>query len=108
MKNDILNWSETLALCNNNEALAHELIGMLKTDLPMQKQILLDAYTRQDTRTLRDIVHQILGSCSYIALPQLKEAAACMHTAIHNNQENLERERHTLIQAIDNAILLKL
>jgi HPt (histidine-containing phosphotransfer) domain-containing protein len=108
MKADILNWTETLILCNNNKDLALELIEMLKADLPMQKQIILDAYDRKDTRMLRDIVHQILGSCSYISLPQLKQAATAMHDAIHQQQKDLSKERIQLIEAIDNAILFKL
>lgn len=106
MNNTIINWDETLTLCNNNQALALELVTMLKADLPLQKQIFIDAYDREDWRTLRDIVHQILGSCSYIALPQLKESAQNIHMAIHNKKADLKQERQAIIQAIDNAIVL--
>lgn len=104
--NNIINWDETLKLCNNNYDLALELVTMLKTDLPMQKQIFIDAYERADTRTLRDIIHQILGSCSYISLPQLKQAAEAMHMAVHTNQKNLNQQRQAVIDAIDAAIML--
>lgn len=107
MSNHILDWEQTLKLCNNNKGLANELISMLKTDLPAQKRILIDAYERHDTRTLRDIVHQIIGSCSYISLPQLKEAANNMHNDIHTSNKDLTPAKKELIQAIDNAILFK-
>ena len=103
----ILDWEKTLVLCNNNESLARELLGMLKTDLPQQKQILIDAYDREQWRMLRDIIHQILGSCSYIALPELKAAAEAMQDAIHQNKIDLSEERQAVITAIDHAILLK-
>lgn len=104
--NQIINWEETLKLCNNNQDLALELVSMLKTDLPLQKQIFVDAYERNDTRTLRDIIHQILGSCSYISLPQLKQAAETMHMAVHTNQPDLTAERQAVIDEIDRAIVL--
>ncbi len=105
MKKMIINWDETLALCNNNETLAKELLLMLKTDLPRQKQILLDAFERHDTQMMRDIVHQILGSCSYISLPDIKEAAETMHTAIHTKKIDLSIAKDTLINAI-NAVII--
>ncbi len=105
MKKIIINWEETLALCNNNETLAKELLFMLKTDLPRQKQILLDAFLRNDTQMMRDIVHQILGSCSYISLPNIKEAAETMHTAIHSKKIEVVVAKDALIDAM-NAVII--
>jgi HPt (histidine-containing phosphotransfer) domain-containing protein len=97
---------ETLKLCNNNETLAHELIAMLKNDLPRQKIILVDAYQRQDMRLLRDIVHQILGSCSYISLPQIEKAAQVFQFAVHSNEPGLETLKTNLIKAMDAVIMM--
>ena len=105
MKKIIINWDETLSLCNNNEMLAKELLLMLKTDLPRQKQILFDAFERNDTQMMRDIVHQILGSCSYISLPDIKEAAETMHTAIHSKKINRATATDQLINAM-NAVIM--
>ena len=105
MKKIIINWDETLSLCNNNETLAKELLLMLKTDLPRQNQILLDAAERNDTQMMRDIVHQILGSCSYISLPDIKEAAEIMHAAIHSKKISLAVAKDQLINAM-NAVIM--
>lgn len=106
MNNDIINMKETLALCNNNESLAEELITMLKSDLPRQKQILLYAFECNNEQTMRDIVHQILGSCSYISLPQIKQSALALQTAIHNQQGDTVQLRDKLIEAMDAVIIL--
>ena len=105
MKKIIINWEETLTLCNRNEALAKELLLMLKTDLPRQKQILLDAFERNDTQMMRDIVHQILGSCSYISLPHIKESAEAMHKAIHDKKATVPAAKDTLINAMNEVIM---
>lgn len=105
MKKIIINWDETLSLCNNNETLAKELLFMLKTDLPRQKQILLDAFERSDTQMMRDIVHQILGTCSYISLPDIKQAAETMHTAIHSKEIEIAIAKDNLINAM-NAVII--
>lgn len=107
MNNSIINWDETLELCNHNQALADELILMLKTDLPRQKQIFLNAYDKQDTRMIRDIVHQILGSCSYISMPLVKKHAQELHDAIHHNENNLSDKKNKLLHAMDQVIMLK-
>lgn len=105
MNDNIINMKETLVLCNNNTSLANELIAMLKTDLPRQKQILLYAFEREDEQTMRDIVHQILGSCSYISLPQVKHRALALQTAIHNKQDDIVQLRDQLIDAMDAIIV---
>lgn len=105
MKNTLINWDETLALCNNNKALACDLIKMLRADLPRQKQILLDAYDAHDTQMMRDIVHQILGSCSYVSLPNIKKSAEIMHLAIHQNTTPLPHAKENLITAM-NAVIM--
>lgn len=102
---NIIDYKETLSLCNNNESLAAELIKMLKTDLPRQKMILIHAYERDDYKTLRDIVHQILGSCSYICLPNIEKNALALQIAVHNNEKNLEPLKNNLISAIDAVII---
>lgn len=104
MDDRILNMTKTLSLCNNNQALADELIAMLKTDLPRQKMILVDAFERDDERLLRDIVHQILGSCSYIALPQIEKSALEFQDAIYQKTPNLLPMKENLIKAIDAVI----
>ena len=101
----ILNWDETIKLCNNNEELAKELIHMLKNDLPQQKQILLTASEKNDLRMVRDIIHQILGSCSYISLPELKEKAQSLHDALHLNETDFKEKQKALIHAI-NAVII--
>lgn len=105
MKKNIIDWDETLVLCNKSESLAKELLLMLKTDLPRQKHILIDAFERNDTQMMRDIVHQILGSCSYISLPNIKEAAEEMHTAIHSKKIGIPAAKNTLIDAM-NAVIM--
>ncbi len=105
---DIIDFEETLALCNHNEALAAELIKMLKTDLPRQKSILIHAYERGDEQTMRDITHQILGSCSYISLPDIKMHALIFQDAVHNGEKELEVFKNNLIKAIDAVIVCKI
>lgn len=104
MDNLIINKKETLAWCNDNHTLANDLITMLKADLPRQKMILIQAYQTDDERTVRDIVHQILGTCSYISLPHTQKVATAFQTAI-NKKENLEPFKNQLIAAIDAVIV---
>ena len=108
MTDKIINWEKTLTLCHDNNDLANELIAMLKSDLPRQKQILLHAYDKQDTQMIRDIVHQILGSCSYISLPTIEATARQMHHAIHTKANNIDAQKKKLIDAIDSAIIYSL
>ena len=106
-KNNItLDWDETLKLCNGNEDLAQELMQMLKSDLPRQKQILNTACDKQDMRIVRDIVHQILGTCSYISLPRLKAAAESLQKEIQQESPAINQKQKTLIAAIDAVIML--
>ncbi len=100
----ILNWEETIKLCNNNAELAKELIQMLRNDLPQQKQILLTASEKNDLRMVRDIIHQILGSCSYISLPELKEKAQLLHDALHLNETDFQKKQKAFIEAINATI----
>lgn len=105
MTEPVINMEETLALCNNNESLANELIAMLKADLPRQKQILIYAFERDDEQTMRDIVHQILGTCSYISLPQIKKNALALQDAIRSQKGDLVQLRNQLIDAMDAVIV---
>ena len=102
---NIINWPETLTLCNNSEALAKELLSMLAIDLPRQKMILIDTNTKTDLRLMRDILHQILGSCSYLSLPTIKQKALDLQNAIHTNEEQIDPEFKALIKAIDEVIM---
>ncbi len=105
MDTNVINKEETLALCNENESLAKELMMILKTDLPRQKMILLDAYAHQDRKMMRDIVHQILGTCSYISLPDTKQHALSFHAALHDNIKDLESYKTNLVAAMDAVIV---
>lgn len=106
MNDNVIDMKETLAWCNNNQSLANELITMLKSDLPRQKQILLFAFEREDEQTVRDILHQILGSCSYISLPQIKRCALALQDAIHQHETtNYTPLCHQLFEAMDAVIV---
>jgi len=77
-----LDWDECIALAGGNAALARDLIGMLRAELPGQREKIRHAFSRSDWQNLWDEVHRLHGSTAYCGVPALRHTAAALEVAI--------------------------
>ena len=77
-------YDRTLALhrVGGNEAVADELLRMLREDLPGQYQSLTQAFGQGDLEQVRELAHKIRGSANYCGAPALRQAADALENAI--------------------------
>ncbi len=97
------------ALCNtitsDNRVLADELLDMLLAELPAQRQTMERAYLANDMLALQIQVHRLHGSASYCNVPQLKDSAAALESALlKQTLEVIPAQYATLCAAIDTAL----
>lgn len=98
--NNILNWEQTLVMCSQKADLAADLINMLKADLSRQRNALHKAYADNNIMAMRDIIHQMQGTCSYISLPTLNAETEQFQHLLHNESSNLQAGFQDLDAAI--------
>jgi two-component system sensor histidine kinase BarA len=100
----------TGAPCNTmagvNRVLADELLGMLLAELPGQRLAMEQAYLANDMPALHSQVHRLHGSASYCDVPQLKDSAAALESALlKQNLEVIPTQYAALCAAIDAALV---
>ena len=85
-----------------NYFLADELLDMLLAELPAQQQAMEQAYLAGDMQSLHSQVHRLHGSASYCEVPQLKDSAAALESALlKQTLEVIPAQYATLCAAID-------
>ena len=88
-----------------NRALADELLDMLLAELPAQRQAIQRAYLDHDMLSLHSQVHRLHGSASYCNVPDLKDSAAALESALlRQTMEVIPAHYATLCAAIDTAL----
>lgn len=74
--NKYIDLAQSLALANNRQDLANELLELLVTGLPKVAEDITNAYNNQNYENLYHHVHKLHGSCCYCGVPNLKQASA--------------------------------
>jgi two-component system aerobic respiration control sensor histidine kinase ArcB len=69
-------------------------LSLLDGELRATKQILTESYHHKDTKALREELHKIRGSLTYLSLPELTVTLKTFHEAVKaepQNPEHLEK-----------------
>lgn len=85
--NNIIDWGLSLKLANNNSELAKDLLQMLIDDLPNNISDITKAYEQQNFDDFYHHVHKLHGSCCYVGVPELKNAAHQLETVIKSTKD---------------------
>jgi two-component system, NarL family, sensor histidine kinase BarA len=91
---------------DNIGILAEELLVMLLAELPAQRQAMERAYLANDMLGLHSQVHRLHGSASYCNVPQLKDSAAALETALLKQALELIPARYSTLCAVIDSVLL--
>lgn len=78
----IIDWNFSKKWSLSDDVIA-ELMAMLCSSLPMDIQLIKDAYAQNDTDTLRALLHKLKGGFCYCGVPRLQKATNALHDAIH-------------------------
>lgn len=84
----IVDWAESLQLSAQKEALAIDLMHMLRNDLPQDIDELQDAYAAQDWTRLEQRVHRLHGATRYVGVPMLRQASADLEQHLSRIRKN--------------------
>ena len=71
-------------LAGNKEALAKEMLDLLKQSLMKDVQEITAAFERHNLQETMRLVHRLHGAVSYCGTPQLKAIIADLETALRN------------------------
>ena len=77
-----INWELCIKLAGNKTDLAQEMLAMLITALPLDKDLINQAYALRNFNQLREQVHKLHGGCCYVGTPKLKLIAKELEIAI--------------------------
>lgn len=76
-----VDWAQCLALADNNEGLANELLSMFTGTLAEDVAVLNAAFEQRDYSALKDQAHKMHGALCYCAIPDMKTAMCGLETA---------------------------
>ncbi len=80
----LVDWSESLRLVAGKYSLANDLIHMLLTQLPDDKETLQTAFDTQDWPTFQQRIHRLQGATRYVGLPLLRATSMALeHYMLH-------------------------
>jgi two-component system aerobic respiration control sensor histidine kinase ArcB len=100
-----IDWEGSLhqEVVHGDEHALHELLSLLDGELRATKQVLNEGYQKKDTKTLREELHKIRGSLTYLSLPELTETLKKFHEAVKadpQDPEHLEKTFQAAMEAI--------
>lgn len=100
----VIDWDSCLALANNNEELAKDLLRMLAEDLPPTIQELQKAQNEHNFDQLLHYSHRLHGAACYCGVPALKQAAKDLEQHLKSTSEPDNNVVGPLLEALFNAI----
>lgn len=89
----------------NQVAMTCQLFSMFVQSLEQEKLQIASAYRNKDFQSLKDLVHNLHGSCCYCGVPRLKKVVALLDNALHNEAYD---ELEALLKCLDHEIALVL
>lgn len=97
----VVDYAEAIEKAGGNTQLAKELFGMLLQDLPQLRGKLQDAIAQEDLQGMWNHAHKIYGSTAYCGVPQLRQVASDMESAVRDKQWGAIQQK---FDALDEAI----
>ena len=94
-----IEWDQSLALVNHNEALARDMLSMFIDSLDNDAKLLEQAWANNDHGELKDIVHKIHGASRYCGLPKLS-------TKLKKAEFYLNRKPHAPLATLCESLLI--
>jgi two-component system, NarL family, sensor histidine kinase BarA len=100
-----IDWVQCVDRAAGNEAVARELLVAIIEELPTHKYDIITAHQQQDPTLMASIAHKVNGLCCYSGMPQLKEAARAIETAVHeNNTAVIDEHYQNFITQLDRVL----
>lgn len=92
-----IDWNLCVKLANNKVAVAEEILMLVIQQLPRDLEAIKEAQAKPDYPELLRRVHKLHGALCYSGMPRLKEAVACLETALKQNHfDNAELKELSL------------
>jgi two-component system, NarL family, sensor histidine kinase BarA len=82
-----IDWSLALRLAGGSQAIATEMLTLLLADLPIEQNLINQAYTNKNAEALKEHVHKLHGGTCYCGVPALKHATAHLETVLKTRSE---------------------
>ncbi|MBV53032.1 MAG: hypothetical protein CL816_03080 [Coxiellaceae bacterium] len=97
-----IDWNNCLQRCNNNAALARDLLDMLAKELPRNKAAILKAHKNRSITEMQQNIHKLHGACACCGANTLQELLAKIEQELQNKPSPLSQGTlQSLIQEID-------
>jgi len=101
---DVYDDQLSLELAGGNEDLAHQMLDMLRNELPELRSSMNAAWNEGDEAAMYDKVHKINGSTRYCGVPAIGHAAHQLETMIKNKESDLDDALQHLNMEIDRLL----
>lgn len=100
-----VNLETCLQLSNQKPSLARDMLSMLLSGLPQDKNDILEHYKQENFSALEKVVHKLHGGASYCGVPHLKASSAKLDELLRKKQyDNIHHSVTTLLNAISQLI----
>lgn len=96
-----IDWNLCVELANGKRDLAQELLEMLIKDLPSVKASITSLFTTNNLEELENRVHKLKGAACYVGVPNVKQIATDLETALKQNDAS---KIPLLTNQLENAI----
>ncbi len=99
---DVIDWNLSLKMANQKPELAKAMLEGLIKSLPEARQHIQNATKHNDHKTVLAQVHKFHGACCYVGVPQMRQYAHDLETALKaGDRENSERLLPLFLQEMD-------
>jgi len=103
--NPHVSWQGSLEQAMGKKALALDMLQMLIDSIPQNVSAIENAISDQDSKGLLLVIHKLHGACCYTGVPQLKDLAHSIETALKQQTALVEIEPE-LLEILDELQLV--
>ncbi|MCG7529874.1 two-component sensor histidine kinase BarA [Psychrobium sp. MM17-31] len=104
-ENPHVSWQASLAQAMGKKDLAIEMLQMLIDSIPATISSIESAVSNQDSKELLRVIHKLHGACCYTGVPQLKDLAHSIETAL-KQQATLSDMEPEILEILDELQLV--
>jgi len=100
-KQECMSVDESIQLAAGKADLAEELFSMLLEQIHTDRPVIQKLWNEGDLDALLEATHKLHGASRYCGVPELRDAAHQMETALKSSAPDTERRKEQLLSAMD-------
>ena len=103
----IIDWQETTKRYDMGDDFVEEMLGLFVVEIEQFKGLFAAAFSNRNAKRLREELHRIRGSASYLVLPNLSHALEVFHVTVKTNwgeDKKLKDAYDHVIKAMDDFL----